>query len=215
MSRIRLHAYILTILLALATLGAKSGKPLSLAGRPKTDFSRIPMDFSGWVGREGRFPPGTEDKLPSASLLVRVYQRGEEPPIELAIVYGTDLGDFHQPEFCLEGQGWRTVSKTIVNLKPSGLEPTDAVTLTMEHPEAGKGVFLYWFASESATSTSLGNYKMKILWNRLRGRAIRPSALVRIYTPIAFDEGDAIALVSRFAEAIAPYLRSEFTAPIH
>jgi len=152
------------VILSLSLYGAKSGKRLSVEGRPNTEFEGIPLHLNDWSGIQSRFSEENYKQLPTASLLLRYYEHDEYPLTELAIVYGTDLGDFHQPEFCLEGQGLRTLDKKGVTIQGED-ESVNAIALIMDS-SYGKRAFLYWFASEGATDTSLGNYKIKIFFDR-------------------------------------------------
>lgn len=115
MRQTQLHAYILIAMLGVALAGILSAKPLTLSGRPKTDFGMIPMAMDGWNGVRGGFDAQTKKLLPSCSLLHVPYTNLQRASaVELAVVYGTDLGDFHQPETCLQGSGLRILSKRTV-----------------------------------------------------------------------------------------------------
>lgn len=209
MSKVQLHAYTLVVLLGIATLGAKMAKPLGVGGRPSTDFSRIPLELAGWSGRDGEFDEQTYRLLPSCSLLLRYYEREDYPPVELAIVYGTNLGDFHQPEICLEGQGQHSVKKSKVRIKKNDGTSFEGVSLIMESGY-GRSVYVFWFFSEGATSTFLGNYKLKVFLDRLHAGKVRPSAMVRLSTPVYYSDEEAVDQLIRFAEDFVPYIEEEF-----
>ena len=189
-------------------LAVKSSKPLSVEGRTQTDFSKIPMEIGGWVGTNGRFDAQTYEILKSCSLLVRFYEHQDNPPIDLAIVYGTDLGDFHQPEGCLEGQGLRIVDKRkIVIHTKEGAFP--AVSL-MTDSDVGRRAFVFWFAGDGRASTFLGDYKVRLFFHRLRFRKIQPSAMIRLSTEVTDSDEDATARLVTFIKEAYPYLRQEF-----
>lgn len=210
MSKIQLHAYVLAVVLGLALLTVKSSRPLAMEGRVNTDFHRIPMDIDGWVGSDGRFDEQTYRLLPSCSLLVRYYEHPEYPTVDLAIVYGTDLGDFHQPEVCLEGQGLRIVDKKKVTITTKeGSFP--AVGLITES-DAGRRAFVFWFEGSGKASTFLGSYKVKIFIERLRIRKIQPSAMVRLSTEVTDTDQDATDRLVGFVKTVYPYLKLEFEA---
>lgn len=177
MPKVQLHAYILVLLLSLSILAMRIDKPLSIKGRPNTNFSKIPMQLDGWVATKIPVDEKTLKALPSASVLMRYYDDSKGTPINMTIVYGTDLGDFHQPEFCLEGQGHRSLSKGKVNIKDIDGQYFPAVSLITES-DYSKQAFVYWFSSDNVNSTFLGNYKFKMLMSRLRGKRIGPSAMI-------------------------------------
>lgn len=209
MSKIQLHAYIVIAILGLALLATKAVKPLALEGRPNTKFQKIPLELKGWVGSDARFDEQTYKLLPTCSLLLRYYEHEDAiAPVELVIVYGTDLGDFHQPEMCLEGQGLRTIEKKKVRIKGDN-GSFDAVSLLMEN-DYGRKAFIFWFSSKRSTSTFLGDYKVKVFLKRLLDRKSEPSALVRMSTDIYDTEEEATARLIDFADEVTPYLELEF-----
>jgi len=213
MRKIQLHACVLTVVLGLALIAAKSGKPLSLTGRPDTTFEAIPMELAGWVGQDMQFAKTTYDLLPTCSLLLRYYEHESVyAPIELAIVYGTDLGDFHQPEMCLEGQGLRSVYKGKVLIRDTDGSSFEGVKLIAESEDYHRHAFVFWFAGSETTSTFLGTYKLKIFMNRLLARKVQPSALVRLSTEVTDSDDEAVEQLVRFAEDFLPYFRKEFAA---
>lgn len=211
MSKVQLNAYILIVLLGLAVAGANAIKPEG-GGRVVTEFSSIPLDTEDWSGVNQRFDPETYRLLPSCSLLLRTYDNYDHPtPVELAIVYGTNLGDFHQPEQCLEGQGLRSVAKSQVQVKGANGKPFTANGVIMEG-EYGRRAFVYWFASQKSTATFLGNYKIKVFKDRLLSRAIEPAALVRLSTVVDDSDEEAVQRLIDFGEMMVPYLDKEFAS---
>ncbi len=202
------------VLCALTLAGTKAVAPTK-TGRVTTDFSAIPFEFAGWTTLDD---PGFDDEskrlLPSSSLMRRFYEHSDyDGAVELAIVYGADLGNFHQPEICLEGQGWRGQSSRMVRIKNTDGSSFDAMSLIMTHEAQGRTAFLYWFMSEGTISTSLGNYKTKVLVNRLMLREVHPSAMIRLSAPAANGDEDATKQLIGFADAALPFLKKEFVRP--
>ena len=211
MSKVQLHACILIVLLGAAIAAAKSAKPLMVEGRPRTDFSGIPLDLGEWYGRNSKFGAESYKALPSCSLLLRYYEHYEHPFVELAVVYGTDLGDFHQPEACLEGQGLCSVKKGKVRISEGEGVSFEAVSLIMESAY-DRRAFVFWFSDEGKASTFLGSHKARVFLKRLRARKIEPSALVRLSTQVLGSDEEAVNRLVRFAEDVVPYLKKEFAA---
>lgn len=211
MSRFQLHALVLIVLCGLALAGTQAVAPARQA-RVSTDFSHIPLAFAGWsIYADTGLGEETERLLPSSSLLGRTYEHSDYPvSSELAIVYGVDLGNFHQPEICLEGQGLRSQSKRMIRIKDNETgSPFAAMSLIMDS-EYGRRAFIYWFMSGGTTSTSLGNYKTKVLVDRLMLREVNPSAMVRLSAAVTDDDEAAEKQLIDFAEAVLPYLKEEF-----
>lgn len=215
MSKVQLHALIVVALLVLTAVATRAVRPPTMEGAPNTSFSKIPLHFGEWTGSNDQFDDTTRQNLPSASLLLRFYKRNYEiSPVGLAIVYGTDLGDFHQPEVCLEGQGLQSVSKSIVKIKDGKGGTFDAVSLITEDTNYRRQAFVFWFYTEGEPSTSLGRYKVNMLMDRLFMRRIRPSAMIRLSTVVANSEEESTAQLVQFASEVFPYLKQEFDAGI-
>lgn len=212
MRKLQVHAYIAAVIFGLMLLAAKSGEPLVFEGRPNTEFEKIPLELPGWSGMNSKFDEKTYEQLPTCNLLLRYYdERDSRVPIELAIVYGQELGDFHQPEMCLEGQGLRSVARRKVRIRRSDGTSFEAVGLTMEG-EYSRRAFVYWFSTQGVTSTFLGDYKVRLLLNRLTARKVQPSAMVRLAAEVRYTDEEAFDQLVRFAEAIVPNLDEEFAA---
>ena len=210
MSKVQQQAYALIVILLVITAGVRSVQPFQIEGPKGTNFSKIPMDFGDWTGEQSQFDETTRLSLANASLLYRYYMRDYDiAALGLAIVYGTELGDFHQPEVCLEGQGLQAVSKSIVKVDNGQGGTFDAISMITES-DYTRQAFLFWFNTDGMTSTSLGGYKVKMLVDRMLFRRIRASAMVRLNTPVVTSEEEATAQLVKFAGDVFPYLNKEF-----
>jgi EpsI family protein len=212
MPKIKFHAYALMLLLCMALVASISVKPLTAAERVNCEFTHIPATLGDYTSTDEKFSSDTYSELRSASLLLRKYSSPRKGgPIELAIVYGVDLGDFHQPDICLAGQGLRTVERGIIDVKDAGGKPLQVVSLVTESDE-GRDAFMYWFCSKDSESTSLGNYKMRLMVSRLLRRGILPSAMIRISTPVEGSSDEALSKLADFAGRVSPYVIEEIKA---
>ncbi|HEY3297830.1 MAG TPA: EpsI family protein [Armatimonadota bacterium] len=179
-------------------------------GRVSTDFAAIPMSFDKWEGIQLRFDKRTYEALPTCSLLLRDYITKDEPSmVELAIVYGRDLGDFHQPEYCLEGQGLKAVREFSVTARRGKSGNFDANALIMVDGNGNRWAYMYWFYTRGRTGTQLGSVKVREFVDRLKGRTMEPSAMIRLMTKAVDSDDKAITRLTRFAESSFPYLEKE------
>lgn len=209
MSKIQLNAVAVTLLLLAVLFGARL-REITLLPAPQSRFEKIPLHLGDWIGRDSEFDEKTRQQLPSASLLYRFYERPTDiVSSNMAIVFATDLGDFHQPEVCLEGQGLKTVTKGVVRIKDGKGGTFEAVTLVTE-ADYQRRVFLFWFYSNGEASTSLGSYKIRILKDRLMGKVVRRSAMIRLDTSVVDTEEEAISRLVQLANDSVPYLRAQF-----
>lgn len=176
------------------------------SGRPNETFDEIPMSIGDWGGERGSFDENTMNALPSCALFTADYVNSRGEMVQLSIVYGRDLGDFHQPEYCLEGQGWKTTHKRALTITEEDGTKHRAVELhqSMAHQDQ---VVLYWFATEGKAATTLGKHKIKVYLDRLLSRQVRPSALVRFIAPVRSDQSSASAAAHDLATKMGPLIR--------
>jgi EpsI family protein len=211
MSKIQFHAIIVILCLSLTLVGTHTKKHRSAVVRPVINQEAVPLKFKGWYGIVSDFDEDMKKMLPSCTFMLRYYQHdGSESPVELAVVYGTDLGDFHQPEVCLEGQDWRSLYKKPVRIRDVDGTEFTATEAVMENSFGARQVFVFWFYSGGVTSTSLGWYKLKMLKDRIITGTTKPSAMIRLSRQVISDDETAASDLERFAEDVMPYLRKAF-----
>ena len=174
--------------------------------RPNETFAEIPMDIGEWGGEKGTFDDATRQVLTSCDLFLAEYVNKKGEMVQLTIVYGRDLGDFHQPEYCLEGQGWRTIGKRLLTIKEVDDFEHQAVEL-YQRTSFQDQVVIFWFASEGEAATTLGKHKMSVYFDRLLTRRVKPSALIRFIAPIRTDESSTSDAVMQLARILGPYIR--------
>ncbi|MGB9587010.1 MAG: exosortase C-terminal domain/associated protein EpsI [Armatimonadota bacterium] len=211
MSKIQFHAFIVIVLLCLTIAATHARKHNFVLTRPTLKDELVPLEFKDWYGKQSDFDEEMKKQLPSCTFMLRYYQHEDsESPIELAVVYGTNLGDFHQPEVCLEGQDWRSVYKSPITIREADGSSFVATKAVMENSFGMRQVFVFWFYSNGVTSTSLGLYKFKMLKDRIISGTTKPSAMIRLSRQVISDDDTAARDLKRFAEDIMPYLRQAF-----
>ena len=206
MSSIQINIYILVAVLILAVIGNHAFPPIvDIQGRINEDFHAIPSTIGEWTGYDLKFDQATYDALPSCSLLLRIYTNPSDEEVDLAIVYGKDLGDFHQPEVCLQGQGWNIKTRRHCLIRIARGKTLSAVRLFMSNNYEDR-VTVYWFAAPSITSTELGRHKIGLYLDRLAGhREIQPTALIRASSGVSGSEEEAYKRVEEIVSLLVPY----------
>lgn len=207
MSKIQLHAAALSVLMLVAIAANKQLAPSVHVESYKTDFVAIPLQLRSWTGTNLPVDKVTAEGLPYASVLERNYDSQGLYPVNLTIVYGNDLGSFHQPEVCLEGQGLHSESKRIIQITEPGGRSFPAIALITQSGYM-RNAFVYWFQTGSMTSVYLGNYKLKIFFDRLSRKTVRPSAMVRLSTFVSGSDDDAIQELVNFSKELHPYVHT-------
>lgn len=210
MRQVQKHAFILAGVFLLWFAAHAAIKPTQGTGRVIEDFKEIPMQVGKWSGSLGKFDEQTQKSLPHCALFTADYEDDKGYDSNLSMVYGADLGDFHQPEYCMEGQGWRRLTSQEVTVKSE--KPHKAVMLTMQN-DYQHIVVLYWFASQNGTTTVLGGQKAVEFLDRLRNGKLKASAMVRFITPVQSEEASAKANTMDLASKIDPYITKMLAKP--
>ena len=71
--------------------------------------SKIPHSFADWRGTDYPLDPSVYDILETRSIIHRSYENSNGQKVFLSIVYYAETKvDFHAPEACLGGQGFKT-----------------------------------------------------------------------------------------------------------
>lgn len=199
MPRFQVYAYVLTgILVVWAAVGGFVYS-MSAGMRVSEDFKDIPVRAADWVGTDGEFDRQTYDALPTCSLLTRDYVDRLGDKVNLLIVYGRDLGEFHQPEICMQGLGWKRTGGGTVWLQPKGGTRRQATVVTMTNDYQDQ-VMIYWFHMGGEVSPVM--VKQSALWPALLGQGLQPSAMVKFTAPVATDEESARQCAIRLAELL-------------
>lgn len=201
MPRLQLYAVVLTLTLVGWAVLVGMVPPMAAGMRVDEDFKAVPMKVGDWTGTDSSFDAETYKMLPTCSLLSREYVNGVTGDrVSLSIVYGRDLGDFHQPEICMEGSGWKRTTSITVWLHPKGAAPHKAsvISLTNGYQDI---VMVYWFYMGGEVSSSMGREKIRALIEGLRG-GLRPSAMVKFTTPVSVDEESARKAATGLSELL-------------
>lgn len=204
MPRFQVNAVIVAVIF-IAWAIATGLLPPAKGGRIVEDFSSIPMNIAGWYGTNGTFEKTIYEQLPTCSLLSRNYVNIEGNSVNLDIVYGRELGDFHQPERCMQGSGWKPETSKVVWLHPKGSKPHQAtlITITGDYHDM---VMVYWFYMGEKLSPSMGGSKMRAVLNAMLGRKVAPSAMVKFTTTTDWSKEFAEKNAVELAEQLGPYI---------
>lgn len=168
------------------------------------DFRGVPMSINEWTGTNLQTDRLTLELLSTCTILDREYEGKSGDKVNLSIIYGRDLGDFHQPEACLRGAGWKAVDSRRVWVHPRGLPPHQATMIILRNDQQVEDIItLYWFYMAGQISPTMQK-KVVALLEGFSRKGVQPSALVKFSTPITTDEAGARKLVIEFCEALQP-----------
>jgi len=200
----------ISILLAALSLFVR---PTMILGRVVESFDAIPKSVGGWTGHD--VDPGSAPQLlPNSSILMRDYHTAKGQGANLTIVYGLDIADIHNPEYCFAGQGWATLAARTVTLRPATGAAHPVRILLLNETRSGRYVCMYWYAGPDGSKGTLSSQRFES-WKTafLTGR-VRPSALVRVLVPVSDDQQAAERAVISLASLIdAPIRRMVSSQP--
>jgi len=205
MRRIYVFTAILTALMVAWAILAYSMPYINPSRRIVEDFSGVPLKVEGWEGTN--MPPKISDLriLSTASILSRIYTNDMGDQAWVSVLFGLDLGDFHQPEVCLKGTGLTVTGSKFVTIRPKGMPAHKAAMLTLTHERGeGEGVMLYWFYIAGQSVPVMGGSKVKALWDQMFGSGIQPSAKVMVQMFPIYDRETAEKQAIDLAEKLEP-----------
>ncbi|MCL6520214.1 MAG: EpsI family protein [Armatimonadetes bacterium] len=209
MSKIQSNVIFLVIFFAILLAAARLVKPFAHEGRVVTSFEGIPKTIGSWTGVDRQFDEEVKKQLPGSSLLWRDYTDRDGNIVSIAIVYGTALGIFHQPEMCLQGSGWTILDEGDTKIPVNSGTSITAKYFVMENEYVGKSAGVYWFSTRGMTSTFLGTHKTQLYLYRILRRKIEPSALVRFTSMVQSDDATTLKKVKELAGLLFPYVQEE------
>ena len=174
-----------------------------------TDFPQTVGDWHG--GAAIPFSEKTLQVLGPGEFLERIYERPEEPSVDLLLVYypSQRQGDWvHSPKHCLPGAGWEPVHSASLPLTR-----LDGRTLPVNYYVLAKGedrqVVLYWYQSHGRAVASEYWAKIYLVWDAIRLNRTDAS-MIRVITPVVQNESveSAKDRAAGFAKQVLPMLGS-------
>ncbi len=132
----------------------------------------------------------------------RMYQSPAGHEILLSVVMmGVDRTSIHKPEFCLEAQGWRIISRETTSVPIASPHPyelpvrkfvTSLVTSDADgKPAQMSGVYVFWFVSAERITASHGGRIGYLTWDLLRTGVMPRWAYVSCFAVCPTGQEDA------------------------
>jgi len=155
---------------------------LEAAPRPaRESFAEFPRKIDGWTGQQTQLEPAIVDTL----LKPVVHQ-------ELLLALLDDGAAIHSPRVCLPGTGWEFASleQRLFDELTAGMSGTYSRAVIQKGEQ--KLLMYYWFQQRERRTASEFSMKYYLLVDSL-SKSRSDGALVRIYTPITGENGEAQA----------------------
>jgi hypothetical protein len=162
----------------------------------------LPENVSGFASTNipesdvelGYFPKDT-------SYVRRGYQMSDTPLISATIVMmGADRTSIHKPDYCLPGQGWKILQKSVVNIPITGAGYDLPVSKWLisnfyQAPDGTQqtvhGLYVFWFVADNEQTP---NFYRRLWWlarDLLSTGVLQRWAYVSYYAPCEPGQEDA------------------------
>ncbi len=153
-----------------------------------SDFSLIPIEESGWQGKDVPLADWTLDVLKATDNVNRYYTADDGTWASLFIGYFKDQkygSQIHSPRHCLPGGGWGVISigPTTVNVAGKNLTVNRAVIGNKKQRQ----LVYYWYVTRSGLLTSEYGLKFDLMKNAMLFRPT-DAALIRVITMADSDD---------------------------
>ncbi|MBU1318443.1 MAG: EpsI family protein [candidate division Zixibacteria bacterium] len=145
-----------------------------------SDFSKIPLDAGGWIGKEYPLSDFTLEVLQATNTTGRSYKDSKRNLTTLFIGYFEDQkygSQIHSPRHCLPGGGWGLLEMHPVEIDINGTKMS--VNRVLIGNKRMRQVVYYWFRTRSGVLTNEYVLKLDLMVNSLRFRPT-DAALIRI-----------------------------------
>jgi len=194
------HAWLLLIVLLLATFGVRTRLGASPLVRLTKPFDSFPDQVGTWhLQGQAVLSADVLGVLKADDYMVRDYARpgGQQAQLFVAYYRSQHAGEsMHSPKNCLPGSGWEPVMSDEVPLAAGG---HGAMINRYEVENAGdRAMILYWYQAQSRIIASEYWGKAYLVWDAMRnGR--RDGAIVRVWVPMS----DRQTVASATSEALS------------
>jgi EpsI family protein len=197
-------AIVLTVLLVVSQ--SRTTRVADLARRVIP--SMLVQDSHTWTSTESTFSDLELDILETRDYVYRTYSDGQGPPVDLCVIFSEDnRKGTHPPDICLEGAGYRIVSRQDRRVTVAGTPLTLRELVTTG--AGGQYVcFDYVYKCGDVFTPSFYRQQVQIVWNGLT-RQNASGALIRFSTPMgrASDIEASRARIDEVLTATFPAIR--------
>jgi EpsI family protein len=207
----RWRAGLAVALLALALTGAAWPQPREdgAAAYPTT-LPGVQAELPGWTSTERKLTASEQRLLAPDATLLRGYRRADGARADVTVIAGHRKRAFHDPEYCMRGDGWEALSTSTVALPVPGWNIRAQRTLADRKGE--QAVLTFFWTDGRTTTSSLFQFQWSQLLRRLSGK--RPwGATVRIVVPAGGSPEAAARLSDELAGALLPKILPGLAAP--
>lgn len=172
---------------------------------------KIPLTIGHWQGQDYPLESWVYDILETRAILHRNYTNDEGRSIFLSIVYYAETKvDFHRPEACLGGQGFKT-RKSPLTIEVDYLKGKVNLNLNrlIRKDKGNNTLVYYFFKSGDFLGRSYIKLRLNLIFNKFKN-ANKSGSLIRISTPSTNngknEVNDSHLRLQQFINSLHPYL---------
>lgn len=227
----------LVFLVALGLIAGTAGaldrlKANQRLGEPGIKSAPIPGSVNRKIDLPERVLDFTSTNLPEPEIVLgylpkdtsfaeRHYQSPDGlDVISTIVLMGADRTSIHKPDYCLPGQGWSIVSRSVVNLSIGGERPYQLpvskwlLNTSIQTPDGRKqnvgGIYVFWFVTQNNETPGFYNYLRRLTFNFMRTGVLQRWAYVSYFSTCEPGQEDAVfARMEKLIAASVP----EFQPP--
>lgn len=209
----------LILVIALLLMGGTAGalvwlKTHQKLGQPGIKAAAIPGQTSMKIELPENVAGFTSTNIPESEVEIgyfpkdtsyarRCYQPADvDLPIYMTVVMmGADRTSIHKPDYCLPGQGWQILNKTVENIPVPGTNPYDlpAAKWVVANSYQGKdgqkievrGLYVFWFVAENEQTPNHYQYLRWLARDLLHTGVLQRWAYVSYFAVCAPGQEDA------------------------
>jgi len=167
----------------------------------------IPLSLDGWEGMDIPMDERTLQILETRDVLFRVYNRKEDLPVYLCVVFSANnRRAIHPPEVCYTGGGWEIGEKSFVNSELFIEKPKFEATKIRIAKNYTKQLVYYWYKAGDEFTSSVFSHQISMALNQILFRDVA-GAMIRLSTEIKGEEVDAASKrLNQFAHQVTPLI---------
>ncbi len=201
-------------LAALATLTLLAAANIALSALERNrassvfslELAALPLEISGWQGRDHAVSERERRILGSPNLLFRSYRKGEMEVNLYILESAANRASFHPPEYCYVGGRTEMVERARVEL-----EGIPARRFVFVGPR-GRSLVYYWYTFGDEITDSYYRQQLQIV-SRLFAGEPSPAMLVRLSVEGRFDLDQGDAIIRSFVNDARPAFKKHLLRP--
>jgi exosortase D (VPLPA-CTERM-specific) len=207
---------VLVFLVCAGTLGLTSSIAAAYRGMSapvRSSFAEFPRQLEDWGGRPEQLEPEVRERLKATDYYIGDFvTTAGAVPVNLFVAYYGSMNKsagIHSPRSCLPGSGWEFASFAEESFDKLVSGATGSYNQVVLQKGEQKLLMYYWFQQRQRRTANEFGLKYYLLLDGF-STSRKDGGLVRLYTPIVGENGEAAASarLRAFARTLLPQLQA-------